>query len=310
MSHESEQISQAPLEEIDPSTSLLQEVLRGRLPLEHIRDPEKRQRAEQTQAAMETVAVSLHDLHELSHDDQLEVLDRVVDTVFDADEDAQDTIAKIQAAREARDEDAIKSLTKVQKERYVGMRRDIANSLGVEIEDTAKEDEVYRARLLDTVSHLEGASEEEIMRTLGFLKLDPETGKERFSFPEDVFPPHIVSKWKNYEQTIKDHVAASMRFNRALDDNSHEVVQLDALRRYAHNNLAKSVQEFLLIDNWDFERVRKFITKLVEQRFPTIETMESQVTSEAVVSRLRAIRTLGKVGFHGHEEEEEEAEEF
>lgn len=309
MIHESEQINPVPQEEIDPSTSLLQEVLRGRLPLDRIHDPEKRTRAEQTQAAMESVAVSLHDLHELGHEEQIEVLDKVVDSVFDADEDAQDTISKIQAAREARDEDAIKSLTKTQKDRYMGLRRDIANSLGVEIEDTAKEDEDYRARLLDNVAHLEGATEEEIMRTLGFLKVDPESGKEHFSFPEDVFPPHIVGKWKNYEQTIKDHVAASMRFNRALDDNSQEVVQLDTLRRYAHNNLAKSVQEFLLIDNWDFERVRRFITKLVERRFPTVETMESQVTSEAVVSRLRAIRTLGKVSFHGNgEEEEEEAE--
>lgn len=302
MPHESEQIKPDFSYDEDPSTSLLQEVLKGRLPLEHIQDPVKRQRAEHTQSAMEEVAVSLHDLHELSHDEQLDVLDRVVDGVFDTDTKANETIKLIQEARANGDEETIKTLTKSQKDRYLDLRRDIANSLGVEIEDTAKEDETYRASLLDKVAHLDDATEEEIMRTLGFLKTDPETGKEKFSFPENVFPPHIVSKWKNYEQTIKDHVAASMRFNRAIDDNSDEIVQLDALRRYAHNNLAKSVQEFLLIEDWDFERVRKFITKLVEQRFPTVETMESQVTSEAVVSRLRAIQTLGTVSFHKNSE--------
>lgn len=299
MSDSIEQSSPANMEiETDPSTSLLEEVLRGRVPIEKIHDPVKRLRAEQTQTAMEDVAVSLHDLHELSHEEQLAVLDKVVDSVFDSDEEAKSTITKIQAARETRDEDTIKTLTKNQRERFTLMRRDIANALGVEIEDTDKENEEYRSKLLSRVSHLNNASEEEIMRSLGFLKQNPETGNEQFSFPEEIFPPHIVSKWKNYEETITDHVSASKRFDRALDDNSDEVVRLDTLRRYAHNKLAKSVQEYLQLEDWDFERVRKFIAKLVEQRFPTVETMESKVTSEAVVSRLRAIQALGKVSFN------------
>lgn len=282
---------------IDPSTRLLQEVLKGRASVERFHDPEKRKQAELTQSSLESVAVSIHDLHELSLDEQISVLDNVVDSVFDQDEEAQTTIAKIRDARAAHDEEAIKKLTQEQKERFMGIRRGIASALGVEIEDTDKENQDYRAALLERVTGLGDASEVEIMRQLGFLKVSPETGEEHFTFPEDVFPPHIVEKWHNYEVTIDNHLGAKKKFDRALDDNSDEVVQMDALRRYAHNNLSKSVQEFLSLEDWDFERVRKFIAKLVEQRFPTVATKESEVTSRDVISRLRAIKALGKVTF-------------
>lgn len=299
--------SHVPHNELEPvpeahfdeaSTSLLQDVMAGRSPLEKIRNPEQRSRLELAQTAMEGVAVSIHELHTLTHEEQLEVLDKVVDSVFDQDEAAQDTIKQIQVAREARDEETIKTLTASQRERYTQLRRNLAAELGVEIEDTEQQNEDYRAELLKRVEGLSGATEEQIMRKLGFLVPDTETGKEKFNFPADIFPPHIVDKWKNYEQTIQSHVAASMRFNRALDDNSDEIVQLDALRRYAHNKLATSVQEFLKLEDWDFKRVRIFIAKLVEQRFPTVETKESEVTSKDVVERLRAIKALGSVVFH------------
>lgn len=276
----------------DVSGSLLEEVLAARVNIEKVHDPKLRERLEQAQLAMEEVAIPLHDLHVMTHDDQLEVLDKIVDSVFDADEKAQETIGLIKAARAKGDEESIKRLTVEQKNRFTAMRRDVAAAIGVEIVDTEKENDDYREKLLEQVRGMGDQPEEDIMRGLGFLVKD-EDGKERFNFPENIFPPHIEEKWKSYESTIKAHVDASSRFNKAIADNSEEIVELDAFRRYAHNNLAKSVQEFMKLEDWDFERVRKFIAKLVERRFPTVETSESKVTSGDVVSRLRTIQALG-----------------
>lgn len=278
----------------DISESLLEEVLAARVNIEKVHDPQLRERLERAQLAMEDVAIPLSELHKMPHDEQLEVLDQIVDNVFDADEEAQATIEQIKLARERGNEDAIKRLTTEQKNRYNIMRRDVASAIGVEIEDTEKENDEYRYTLLARVADMGDQPEEDIMRDLGFLKKDSD-GQDQFNFPEDLFPPHIVEKWRSYEGTIKSHVAASNRFNRAIDDNSDEIIELDALRRYSHNNLAKSVQEFLKLEDWDFERVRKFITKLVEHRFPAIETSERKVTSKDVITRLRTIQALGSV---------------
>lgn len=298
-SHEPQSIPEQPY---DASESLLEEMLAAQGKLEGIHDPKLRQHLEAVQLAVTEVAVPLRDLHAMTHEEQLDVLDKVVDNVFDNDEMAQWTIDAIKDAREKGNEEEIKSLTARQKSRFNSMRRDIADVIGVEIEDTEKENDDYRAKLLERVMGMGDQPDEEVMRELGFLVAD-ENGDEHFDFPEDVFPPHIVSKWRSYESTIKAHVTASSRFNRAIEDNSAEIVELDAMRRYAHNNLSKSVQEFLSLEDWDFERVRRFIAKLVEHRFPTVETAESAVTSKDVVMRLRMIHALGKMTQKLHEEE-------
>lgn len=279
----------------DHNENLYQQILAGRTVVDKIKDPEKRAFVERTQAAMETVAIGIHDLHQLPHDDQVEALDTVLDTVFDEDPEAQATIAEINEARRTGNEERVKELIGTQRKRYDDTRRELAFVLGVEVQDIEAENTTYRTALMKKAAEMPNTSDEEIMIGLGFLVPDQGTGKLKFAFPKENFPPHIVEKWDIYEGLVGEHTRARSKFDRALSDNSGEIVQLDALRRYAHNNLANAVQEFLQLEDWDLKRCRNFIEKMIEQRFPTIETRESTVTSEAVVRRLRAVYALGKI---------------
>lgn len=282
---------------LSPNDQLYQRILAGRSTMEKINDPVMRAKMERVQGAMEQVAVGMHDLHALPHDEQIEVLDRVVDTLFEQDPDAQDTLKKITRARDAGKEDEAKGLVAAQRHRYEGIRREMSFLLGVEIEDIEAENEEYRAVLMAKVADLPGASDEEIMKHLGFLVPDTkEPGQYKFAFPAELFPPHIKEKWATYLRAVREHTTAGANFsNRAISNDSAMVEQLDAVRRYAHNTLASSVQEFLRLEDWDFERCRNFIAKMIEQRFPTVQTDESYVTSEAVLRHLRMVKSLGMV---------------
>lgn len=285
-----------PEQNFDPNEGLYSDIVRARAAIERTHDPERRARMERLQTAMEDVADNFQEFHKLSTDVQVNILDDLTDKLFDEDSQAQDNKAKINKARDDGRELDIQDLIREQRQRYDGLRRELAFELGIELEDDVElQDEQFRERLMDMVKGMSNASEEDIMKRLGFLIYDERKGEYRFNFPEDLFPPHIVDTWKKYEQLIVDHERASKKYDRALDDNAEEIVQLDLMRRFAHNNLARSVQHFLHLEDWDFERCRKYVQKMVEKRFPTVETSESKLTSEAVVNRLRALRSLGDI---------------
>ncbi len=274
---------------------LYHQIMSARDSVAKVRNPEVREMLEVNQDAQEAVAEGMNVFEGLTLDEQLEAVEEIVDMVFDQDEEALANRTLITEARANGDEGAVEDRISAQKKRYDEIRRQVAFTLGVEIDDTEKEDEEYRAKLVERVAGMSGASQEDIMKKLGFMVLDEETGEYRFNMPKDVFPPHIVDQWERYATSVNAHNKAARKFDRALEDNAGDVVMLDAIRRYAHNNLASSVQEFLQLDGWDLERCRKFITKMLDQRFPTVETRESVLTSEAIINRLRTIDALHKV---------------
>jgi len=284
-------LHQSP-EQVAQHDELFHRIMSARGGIVGITNPELKATLEGNQDALESVAVGIHIFEGLSLAEQEEVFDGIVDQVFDEDEEAQANLVHIKRARESGTEDDVKGVMARQKKRLDEIRRQVAFTLGVEIDDTTQEDEEYRSKLLARVTGMGDASPEDIMKELGFLVLDKKSGDYKFAMPSDVFPPHITDQWERYANSVQAHVRATAKFNRALEDNPGEIVQLDAIRRYAHNNLANSVKEFLQLEDWNLERCRNFITKMIEQKFPTIETRESQVTSSDVINRLRTINAL------------------
>jgi len=277
----------------DPNQTIYDQIEHGRSIVERTKNPENRARMERTQLAMEEVATNFQELHMLSEEDQLTVLDRVVDKLFDQDPEMQKNIALITEARTDGRASDVQEIVAEQKKRYEQLRREVAFDLGIEIEDVEVQNDQYRDVLIEKVQAVDTSDPEEIMKALGFFIYDERKGEYRFNFPDDLFPPHLVDKWRQYEKLVVEHERAHSKLKRGLNENEDEIMQRDIMRRLAHNNLARSVQEFLHLESWDFKRCRDFVEKMTKKRFPTIETNERKLTAFGVVDSLRLFKTLG-----------------
>lgn len=221
---------------------------------------------------------------------------------LETDEEGSQNVAELEQARSMGDRAKETEIIARQRSRHQAIRSELAFMWGVDLYDTEAQKVEYRAKLLEVADALgSGSSDDEIMEGLGFVQTDQETGEKKFTFPEELFPPYIREKWEQYAKYVENHVRAARIHELGIMNNADEVVRWDYVRRLAHNELAESVQDFLHLDNWDTERCRKFITKMLERRIPTIETSESKLTASAlrrVVTELRAISEASASGDH------------
>lgn len=292
--------------QFDPLSETYESVVRGRAIVERRKDPEARARMERVQSLMEEVVTSRQEVGYMPKEEQLDLLEEVTIKLFDEDPEAQENIAKIKAARESGREHEVTESVAKQKSKYQSLRRQVAFDLGIELEDVQAQNEQYRIRMIELVRNAGSKDEEEIMKSLGFLVWDEKKQNYKFNFPERLFPPHLVEKWKKYETLVNEHKRASKLHDRALNNDPGQVVQLDLLRKMSHDNLANEVKEFLNLEDWDFERCRRFVEKMVNERFPNVDTRESVLTSESVINHLKVLQAAGGVIRHHHHDTDDD----
>lgn len=159
-----------------------------------------------------------------------------------------------------------------------------------------RENNEYHDLLLRRISESEEEVDvDNVLEVFGMLVKD-DSGELRFSFPEDLFPPHIREKWYHYADIVARHTTAITRRNNGEDNDVELIAQLDTVRTVAHNNLSYAIKEFLKLDNWDLEKCRRLVIKMRDSLYPTIETAEKDVTSLEVSRMLDIIKALKRQG--------------
>ncbi len=247
-------------------------------------------------AAREDLDLSISSLHELSPEEQADVIDDIAYNVYQSTQSGVFTKSALNLAREKGDSSSAEKIVKQRRDAISRISRQVAFMSGIELEDPEAQKTEYQAKLADRVGGLEmeSLSEEEIMHELGFLTVDETTGEERFSFPEDVFPPYIIEKWNRYTSSVESHLRAYDKIDKGLSNDPEEVAQWDQTRRIMHNGVAKDIQEFLQLNNWDQKKAREFVTKMLEKRIPNRDTRESQLTTDAILRNLSQEKNIIK----------------
>jgi len=244
--------------------------------------------SERTKMALFETKSSIESIEALRPEEQQDAIDDMALEVLSKDEESKTNIAALEAARHSDNKEEINRLTQKQRDLYQDVKREIAFMCGVELEDVETQKQEYRAKFLDKVQDLDpNLDDEQVMETLGFFQLTEDNTGKRFTFPEEIFPPYIREKWTMYAEYVENHLLATRLYQTGINDYSEDVVQWDSIRRHTHNNLAGLMLNFLQLDDWDLERCRKFVTKMLEKRLPSVETRESKLTSEAILKSAR-----------------------
>lgn len=141
-------------------------------------------------------------------------------------------------------------------------------------------------------------STEDVLKQLGILEQREGEDEPRFVYPEGLFPKEVDKKWLLYLASVRRHLDVARDVKGGLKSR-YEAEDADASRRIAHNAVTRDVNEILgfesLPDNeWNFEKTRNLLAKMRDERYPTVETSEKDVTGEAIsrslgVSALKAL---------------------
>lgn len=241
---------------------------------------------EQKPRICEELKLSIDELHELSLKDQEEIIEDIAYDVLDRSPEGRMTRALLETAREKGDQEEADRIVARRRSLFESHMQEAAFMFGVELKNPESEKKRYQEMLRERIgeSQLDGLSDSEIMQQLGFITTD-DKGNERFSFPEDVFPPYIVDKWNQYSDSVQNHLRAYEGLKRGVSNDQKSVIEWDRARRIMHGGVAYAVADFLGLD-WDNERRRKFITKMLEKRIPNKETRESMMATSAIMSAL------------------------
>ncbi len=241
---------------------------------------------EQEPSMLEELELSIDELHELSPNEQEAIIEDIAYDVLDRSPEGIMTKTLLTAARDKGDQEEADRIVARRRSLFESHMQEAAFMFGVELENPDAEKKRYQEMLRERVgeSQLDGLSDSEIMQQLGFITID-DNGNERFSFPEDVFPPYIVDKWNQYSDSVQNHIRAYESLKRGVSNDQKRVMEWDRVRRIMHDGVAHAVADFLGLD-WDNERSRKFITKMLEKRIPTKETRESMLATSEIMSAL------------------------
>lgn len=263
-------------------------------------------RSQQLQDIGNLVTGSIEGIQRLPLEEQREAVESLALDVLGEDPEGKANMLAIDDARSRGLHEEAEPIIRAQRQVLRRIQRDIAFMCGVQLEDTEDQKEEYRRRLHDKLDQLdpsitgEPADDEQIMLYLGFLRIDPKTQNRHFQFPAGIFPPYIREKWEQYVKYVESHVSATREHQLGVGAEG-DVVRWDNVRRLTHNNLAEEVRDFLELEGWDTERCRKFITKLLEERHPTLETRETRLTTDAILRRYVELR---KISGYDHDEHE------
>lgn len=262
-------------------------------------------RAEQLKEMGELITGAIEGIQQLPIDEQREAVESLALDVLSEDPEGKANLLAIEAARDIGRQEEAEPIIRQQRQVLRRIQKDIAFMCGVPLEDTEDQKEEYRRKLYDELDNLdpsvtgERADDEQIMLHLGFLRIDPKTQERHFQFPANLFPPYIREKWGQYVKYVESHVAASREHDLGLGAEG-DVVRWDNVRRLTHNSLAEDVKDFLQLEGWDKERCRKFITKLLEERHPTLETRETKLTTDVIMRRYVELRAIGNYEHNHH----------
>lgn len=260
---------------------------------------------EQEPNMLEGLEVSIDELHGLSPEEQVGVIEDIAYDVLDRSPEGIMTKKLLEKARDRGNQEEADHIVAKRRNLFESHKQEAAFMFGVELEDPDAEKKTYQEALQERIGELQfdELSDAEIMQQLGFITID-DNGNERFSFPKDVFPPYIVDKWDQYSDSVQNHIRAFESLKRGVSNDQKKVMEWDRVRRIMHDGVADAVRDFLGLD-WDNERSRKFITKMLEKRIPTKDTRESMMATSAIMSALsREEAYLEGIKNHGKEEEE------
>ncbi len=221
--------------------------------------------------------------------DSLEAVEETAFGIMESLPESQTLFDQIAVARFERRSDDERALVAEQRSIYDNVVGELALIAGIETDTlrVERENTEYRQRLgnlFDDSTVVDGTSDD-ILLKVGMLVEDPNTGEQRFAFPETVFPPHIKEKWDHYADIVARHSSAEIerQSGGAGAKDPTLITQLNFIRTQAHNNLSLSIKEFLdLPESWDLDKCRKLVIKMRDNMFPTLETAEKHVTADQV----------------------------
>lgn len=196
-----------------------------------------------------------------------EDVERVAFEILDTMPEGQDTMDRINKAREKGEEDvpAIKERGRLWRQVCI----EVSLVTGVEIEAAEHEAqrEAYRTRLNEVLSTIPaGASDEEVMLKMGMIRPVQGSKGHVFTFPSRFIPPYIREQWNTYTSMIEQFEDASHKLKGGIIS-QNEFNAIDSIRRSAHNNLSNSIGEIFQFPDWDLEAYRHLIAKMADEKF-------------------------------------------
>lgn len=246
---------------------------------------------------------TLDELKKLHESGNTEDFDQgVEDVAFELLENDPEFIDNIEQLKKIRLRGDLEAETKIrsrQKSLLDEAKVNILNEAGLSGYETSSEFNTAKTNIAERIkTFLEnGGSQEDILKELGIIKLDA-NDKERFEYPQGLFPEQTDTKWGVYLQKVAEHIRSSRSAESGVGSR-HESEQADHIRRLAHNAVTRDVHELLGFDaleegSWDFQQTRRLLAKMRDHQFPTIETGEKFRTTDQIMKAAAALGMLAR----------------
>lgn len=242
----------------------------------------------------ETTASSLKSIYEKEGNSPTfqEALDDVVFEVAFEDPEYAANAEKLKNSKLSKEEG--ERISKQQQATAAQIRRLIMQEANLNVEEAGTDIEIAQAAV---AKRLEGmdlgrVESDDILRKLGILKEDKNGAV--FTYPDELLPESVNDKWNIYLSSVANHIEKGNKVRRGELPRT-ELEDADRMRRFAHNRITSDLDEIfgfkaLPEAEWDFEKTRKLVAKMVESKFIGTPTSESVVTSQALA------RGFGRIG--------------
>ncbi len=216
----------------------------------------------------------------------------VVYKALEQNEEFRDNVRKLRGRRLSPEE-----TTRVQSKQqalfnYVKVA--LMETAGIPTEAALSDIELGKKMVQDRLnsSDIDIKSVNDVLRVLGVIHQDENDEKPKFVYPEGLFPNSIDDKWKRYLGAVVNHMRTARDFESGLNYmTKHDVMRADSTRKIAHDSVAKSMDAILGLDKlpeseWDFDKTRRLVDKMREERYPSIDTNEEMSTANAISKAL------------------------
>lgn len=212
-------------------------------------------------------------------------------------------LRELERSKDRRHKQEAASIAERQRDVVKQIKQLIQLEAGISTEETRDDIEKGRAAVAERLDGMDAtkATPEDILRKLGILtgsEKDDQEG-EVFTYPEDLFPESVNLKWNVYIATVQKHLDIVEKVRKDEVDR-HEIVDVDAYRRSAHNAVAEDLHKILGFSNlsekeWNFESTRRLVAKMRETKFVGKSTGETRLTGE-LLARGFGLHVLAKLG--------------
>lgn len=257
-------------------------------------DFELQELSERMSALYEPLTTKQDELKQLYEDSKkdagkLELFTDLLDDIAYKALEKNDTFTQnITAMRKASPDEQIR-IRDDQRAMFNDVKTMILREAGIRDFEDERDLEVAKAKIREKIQPLldnSSVSEANILEALEVLVVD-ESGDKIFHYPDGLFPKATTEKWNNYLAAVRQHLRTKRNVDTGVGDRKDEE-QDDAMRRIAHNAVSEDINELLGLSGlpdaeWDFEKTRKLVAKMRDERYPTIETAEREVTEKAIL---------------------------